>query len=239
MESGRPLTGKAALITGASRGIGLAIARKLAEMGANVALCARKPEPLAAAAAELKKLGVKVFSMPADITVAGDVTRLVNATTAALRPVDILVNNAGLGEFGPFHELSEADWDITLDTNLKGAFLMSRAVAPGMIQKRGGHIINISSLAGKNAFKGGAIYCASKWGLMGLTACMAEELRDYGIRVSVVCPGSVDTEFSLHEGRDKSKMLRADDVAHAVAALVTQGPTSFMSEVLLRPLQKP
>jgi 3-oxoacyl-[acyl-carrier protein] reductase len=239
MDTAKVLTGKVALITGASKGIGLAIARRLGEMGASLAICARKPDPLAAAAAGLKKLGGQVFAMPADITIAGDVTRLANATGAALGPVDILVNNAGLGEFGPFHELSEADWDTTLDTNLKGAFLMSRAVAPGMIQKRGGHIINISSLAGKNAFKGGAIYCASKWGLMGLTACIAEELRDYGIRVSVVCPGSVDTEFSLHDGKDKSRMLTPEDVAHAVETIVTQGPTSFLSEILLRPLQKP
>jgi 3-oxoacyl-[acyl-carrier protein] reductase len=187
----------------------------------------------------LKKLGIDAFSMAADITRAGDIARLVDATRTALGPVDILVNNAGLGRFGPFHELAESDWDITLDTNLKGVFLMSRAVAPEMIQRRAGQIINISSLAGKNAFKGGGIYCASKWGLMGLTACMAEDLRDYGIRVSAVCPGSVATEFSLHAGKDTSKMLQPDDVAHAVAALVTQGPTSFMSEILLRPLQKP
>jgi 3-oxoacyl-[acyl-carrier protein] reductase len=116
---------------------------------------------------------------------------------------------------------------------------MSRIVAPEMIQRRTGHIINIASLAGKNAFAGGGIYCASKFGLMGLTACMAEDLRNYNIRVSAVCPGSVATEFSLHKGRDHSNLLQPVDVAHAVAALVTQGPTNFMSEILLRPLAKP
>jgi 3-oxoacyl-[acyl-carrier protein] reductase len=239
MDTAKPLAGKVALITGASRGIGLAISRRLGEMGARLSLCARNPNPLATAAAGLKKLGMEVFSMTADVTRAADVTRLVDATRTALGPVDILTNNAGLGHFGPFHELSESDWDSTLDTNLKGVYLMSRAVAPEMIQRRSGQIINISSLSGKNTYKGGGIYCASKWGLMGLTGCMAEELREYGIRVAAICPGSVATEFSLHVGKDTSKMLQADDVAHAVAAMVTQGPTSFLSEILLRPLQKP
>jgi 3-oxoacyl-[acyl-carrier protein] reductase len=239
MERAQPLAGKVALVTGASRGIGLAIAHQLGEMGARLSLCARKPEPLAAAAAGLQKSGIEAFSMMADVTRAADVTRLVDETRKALGPVDILVNNAGLGQFGPFHELSESDWDITLDTNLKGVFLMSRAVAPEMIQRRTGQIINISSLSGKNTYKGGGIYCASKWGLMGLTGCMAEELREFGIRVAAICPGSVATEFSLHVGKDTTKMLQATDVAHAVASLVTQGPTSFLSEVLLRPLQKP
>ena len=115
---------------------------------------------------------------------------------------------------------------------------MSKAVAPGMIERRGGHIINIASLAGKNAFRGGGIYCASKWGLLGLTGCMAEDLRQY-IRVSAICPGSVATDFSPHTGKDTSKLLQAEDIAHAVEMIVTQAPQSFISEVLMRPTQKP
>jgi NADP-dependent 3-hydroxy acid dehydrogenase YdfG len=153
--------------------------------------------------------------------------------------VEILVNNAGIGYFDPTHEASEHDWDSVLDTNLKSVFLMSKAVAPGMIERSGGHIINIASLAGKNAFRGGGIYCASKWGLLGLTECMAEDLRQYGIRVSAICPGSVATEFSPHAGKDASKMLQADDIAHAVEMIVTQAPQSFISEILMRPTQKP
>jgi 3-oxoacyl-[acyl-carrier protein] reductase len=126
-----------------------------------------------------------------------------------------------------------------LDTNLKSAFLTSRAVVPEMIRRKSGHIINISSLAGKSTFANGAIYCASKWGLLGLTGCMAEDLRAHGVRVSAICPGSVATEFSPHAGKDSSKMLQPDDVAHAVAALVTQSPGSFISEVQIRPTQKP
>jgi len=239
MSTTKELNGQVALITGANRGIGLAIAERLADMGARLAICARNAEKLNQAALSLQNRGAEVFSRVADVTDLADILKMVNETRAALGPVDILVNNAGIGHFGPFHELSDDEWDRTLNTNLKSVFLMSRAVAPEMIQRRTGHIINIASLAGKNAFAGGAIYCASKFGLMGLTACMAEDLRDYNIRVSAVCPGSVSTEFSLHQGRDHSKLLQPVDVAHAVAALVTQGPTNFMSEILLRPLQKP
>jgi NADP-dependent 3-hydroxy acid dehydrogenase YdfG len=138
------------------------------------------------------------------------------------------------------HEADEKNWDAVLDTNLKSVFLLSKAVAPGMVERRSGHIINIASLAGKNAFKNGGIYCASKWGLMGLTECMAEDLREYGIRVSVICPGSVATDFgSPASKKDPAKMLQPDDIAHAVEMLVTQAPQSFISEILIRPTQKP
>jgi NADP-dependent 3-hydroxy acid dehydrogenase YdfG len=167
------------------------------------------------------------------------VTALVQATEKNLGPISILVNNAGIGMFGPVQEKSEEDWDRVMNTNLKSVFLMTRAVAPGMIARKSGDIINISSLAGKNTFAGGALYCASKWGLQGLTGCMAEDLRGFGIRVSAICPGSVGTEFSGRGPKDPSKVLTAEDVAHAVAMVVTQGPQSFISEVQLRPVGKP
>lgn len=228
-----------ALITGASRGIGLAIARRLGSMGARIAMCGRDPAHLEQSAAMLRSEGIEVFSMPADVARAGDVLALVERTREKLGEIDILVNNAGVGIFRAAHELTEDEWDRVIDTNLKGVFLMSRAVAMEMIRRRAGHIINISSLAGKNTFAGGGVYCASKWGLLGLSASMAEDLRGHGIRVSAVCPGSVATEFSPHAGKDSAKMLQPDDVAHTVAMLVTQAPQSFISEVLLRPTQKP
>jgi NAD(P)-dependent dehydrogenase (short-subunit alcohol dehydrogenase family) len=231
--------GKVALITGASRGIGLAIARSLAGLGAKVALCARDPKRLETAAAGLKQTGASVVAIPADVRGADEIASLVRETEHALGPIEILVNNAGIGYFAPVQEASEANWDAVLDTNLKAVFLLSKAVAPGMIQRRAGHIINIGSLSGKSAFAGGAIYCASKWGLLGLTQCMAEDLRPYGVRVSAVLPGSVATDFSPHTGKDTSKMLQPEDVAHAVESLVTQAPQSFISEVLIRPAQKP
>jgi len=234
-----PAEGKVALITGASRGIGLAIARGLAGLGAKVALCARDLQRLEKAAASLREAGASVAAIPADVRNAHEIVPLVSKTEQSLGPIEILVNNAGIGYFGPVQEASEANWDSILDTNLKAVFLLSRAVAPGMIQRRAGHIVNIGSLAGKSAFAGGAIYCASKWGLLGLTQCMGEDLRPYGIRVSAVLPGSVATDFSPHAGKDPSKMLQPDDVAHAVESIVTQAPQSFISEVLIRPAQKP
>jgi len=233
------LNGQVALITGSSRGIGLAIARRLGQMGARVSLCARKKTDLDRAAADLRAAGIEVLAVPTDVTRPDEVSRLVSETQRSLGAVDILVNNAGIGIFGPFYHQTEADWNSVLDTNLKSVFLTSRAAAPEMIRRKSGHIINISSLAGKNTFANGAIYCASKWGLLGLTGCMAEDLRPHGVRVSAICPGSVATEFSPHAGKDPSKMLQPDDVAHAVAALVTQSPGSFISEVHIRPTQKP
>jgi 3-oxoacyl-[acyl-carrier protein] reductase len=239
MNAGTAAKGKIALITGASRGIGLAIARSLAGLGAKVALCARDPKRLEAAAAGLKQAGASVVAIPADVRGANEIADLVRETEQSLGPIEILVNNAGIGYFAPVQEASEANWDAVLDTNLKAVFLLSKAVAPGMIQRRGGHIINIGSLSGKSAFAGGAIYCASKWGLLGLTQCMAEDLRPHGVRVSAVLPGSVATDFSPHTGKDTSKMLQPEDVAHAVESIVTQAPQSFISEVLIHPAQKP
>ena len=233
------LAGQVAVVTGASRGIGLAIARRLGQMGARVSLCARNAANLERAASDLRAAGIQVLALRTDVTRGDEVASLVSETQRAFGPVDILVNNAGIGIFGPFQEQTEEDWNAIMDTNLKSVFLVSRAVAPGMIRRKTGHIINIDSLAGKSAFANGAIYCASKWGLLGLTGCMAEELRAHGIRVSAICPGSVATEFSPHAGKDPARMLQPEDVAHAVAALVTQAPGSFISEVLMRPTQKP
>jgi 3-oxoacyl-[acyl-carrier protein] reductase len=236
--TGSMLSGKTALVTGASRGIGRAIALQLGRMGASVAICARSRDQIERTAADLRDKGIRALPIVADVTSADDVERMIQQTCSELGEIEILVNNAGIGVFGPFHERSEADWDAVLGTNLKAVFLASRAIAFRMIHAGGGHIINISSLASKSAFAGGAIYCASKWGLMGLTACMAEDLRVHGIRVSVICPGSVATDFSPHAGRNPSTLLQPEDVAHAVAMLVTQSAQSFISEVDVRPLRK-
>lgn len=234
-----PLRGQVALVTGGSRGIGLAIAQRLGEMGARVAICGRDPAALEDARRTLGQAGFEILAIPADVSIARAAEELVARTQQALGDITILVNNAGVGVFGPAHELREEDWDRVMDINLKGVFLMSRAVAPQMIRHGTGHIVNISSLAGKNTFVGGGVYCASKWGLLGLTGCMGEDLRSYGIRVSAVCPGSVETEFSPHTGKEPARMLQPSDVAHAVAMLVTQAPQSFISEVQMRPTRKP
>ncbi|HWF14137.1 MAG TPA: SDR family NAD(P)-dependent oxidoreductase [Candidatus Acidoferrales bacterium] len=233
------LTGNVALVTGASRGIGFAIARRLGQMGARVSICGRDATKLEQSTAALRSEGIDILSVVADVAREDQILSLVQKTQNEFGSIDILVNNAGIGLFGPFHEFSEADWDRVMDTNLKSVFLASRAVAPEMIRRQAGYIINISSLAGKNTFANGAIYCASKWGLMGLSGSMAEDLRGYGIRVSTICPGSVATEFSGQTKKNPDKALQPDDIAHAVAALVTQSAGSFISEVHIRPTRKP
>jgi 3-oxoacyl-[acyl-carrier protein] reductase len=233
------LAGRVALITGASRGIGFAIARRLGRMGARVSICGRDQAKLDQAAFLLRGEAIDTLATLTDVTCTDQVFSVVRKTQEQFGPIDILVNNAGTGVFGPFHKFGVTDWNAVLDTNLKAVFLTSSAVAPEMIRRQAGHIINISSLAGKNTFANGAIYCASKWGLMGLTGAMAEDLRAYGIRVSAICPGSVATDFPGQGGKNAAKILQPDDVAHAVAALVTQAEGSFISEVHIRPTRKP
>jgi NAD(P)-dependent dehydrogenase (short-subunit alcohol dehydrogenase family) len=234
------LTGQVAVITGAGRGIGAAIARKLAEMGAVAMLCGRTRAPLESTAAAIARTGRRAEVAECDVMELSSVEKFAAHVEGSFGRLDILVNNAGIGGFGgPLHQMPPESWDKLLNTNLRGVYYCIRALAPLMVRAGGGHIVNISSLAGKNPLPNGAAYAASKWGLNGLSYSVAEELRGYNIRVSVVCPGSVDTELTPHTGKDPRKMLQPDDVAHVVAMLVTQAPQSFASEVLLRPTLKP
>lgn len=240
MDTGRPLFGQVAVITGAGRGIGAAIARKLAGMGATAILCGRTKSSLDATSQAIINAGGKAEVIPCDVTTLHQVEYAAARVDSTFGRVDILVNNAGVAGFNDLlHDLSPDEWDRILNTNLRGVYYMIRAFAPLMIRAYSGHIINISSLSGKNALPKGAAYAASKWGLNGLTYSVAEELRGHNVRVSVICPGSVETELSPHEGKDPKKMLQPDDVAQAVAMLVTQTPQSFVSEILIRPTQKP
>ena len=235
-----PLSGQVAVVTGAGRGIGAAIATKLAELGVSAVLCGRTLLPLESTARMITEAGGKAEVLLCDVSDLGSVEAAAQRVAASLGRVDILVNNAGIGGFGgPLHQLPPESWDAILNTNLRGVFYTTRAFAPMMIRARSGHIINISSLAGKNALPNGAAYAASKWGLNGLSYSLAEELRAHNIRVAVLCPGSTNTDLSPHAGKDPAKMLQPEDVAHAVAMLVSQTPQSFISEILLRPTQKP
>jgi 3-oxoacyl-[acyl-carrier protein] reductase len=234
------LAGQVAVVSGAGQGIGAAIARKLAGMGAAVVLCGRTQAALDSVATAIKKAGGRAEPIPCDVTNLQSVQDMVRRAESAFGRVDVLVNNAGIGGVGgPLHELAPEGWDEILNTNLRGVYYAIRAFAPLMIRARSGHIINISSIAGKNALPNGAAYAASKWGLNGLSYSVAEELRTHNIRVSVICPGSTNTDFSPHTGKDTSKMLQPEDVANAVAMLLTQSPQSFVSEIVVRPTQKP
>jgi 3-oxoacyl-[acyl-carrier protein] reductase len=235
-----PLAGQVAVITGAGRGIGAAIALGLSSLGATTVLCGRTRSALESSAQKIAQAGGTAEVVPCDVTSLDSVEAAARQVETSFGRVDILVNNAGIGGFGgPLHQLPPDAWEQILNTNLRGVFYTTRAFAPMMIRAQSGHIINISSLAGKNALPNGAAYAASKWGLNGLSYSIAEELRSYNIRVAVVCPGSTNTELSPHAGKDHSKMLQPEDVAHAVTMLVTQAPQSFVSEILMRPTQKP
>jgi len=240
MDTASPLHRQVAVITGAGRGIGAAIARQLAALGATTVLCGRTQSTLDQTALSITETGGKAEVIPCDVTVLHQVQHAAARMESTFARVDILVNNAGVGGFDSLlHDLPPEEWDRILNTNLRGVYFTIRSFAPLMIRARSGHIINISSLAGKNALANGAAYAASKWGLNGLSYSVAEELRKHNIRVAVICPGSVHTELGPHTGKDPRKMLQPADVAHAVAMLVTQAPQSFMSEILLRPTQKP
>lgn len=240
MDTEHSLVGQVALVTGAGRGIGAAIARKLASLGASVVLCGRTQSSLDATAQAILTAGGKAEVIPCDVTLLHQLEYAAARVDSTFGRLDILVNNAGVGGFTKLlTELPPEDWDRILNTNLRGVYFSVRAFAPLMIRARSGHIINISSLAGKNALPKGAAYAASKWGLNGMSYSLAEELRPHNIRVAVICPGSTETELGPHLGKDPKKMLQSDDIAHAVAMLVTQTPQSFISEILIRPTQKP
>lgn len=234
------LTEQVAVVTGAGRGIGEAVSKRLAKLGATVLLIARDAGRLAEVKRQIEAPGGKAESFPLDLLHEAAITALAGSIKERHGRCDILVNNAGIGAMGsPLYETSPETWDAVMATNLRAPYLMIRALAPLMIAAQSGHIINISSLAGHNPLKNGAAYAASKWGLNGLTYSVAEELRDHGIRVSVVAPGSVNTAFGSSKIADASWKIQPDDVANVVAMLATQSPQSFVSEVLLRPTRKP
>jgi NAD(P)-dependent dehydrogenase (short-subunit alcohol dehydrogenase family) len=234
------LNQKIAVVTGGGRGIGAAIAMKLAQMGASVVVCGRTKKIIDESATQIRKAGGTAEAIACDVSDWNSVAALAQQVQQKYARLDILVNNAGIGGFStPLQSLPIENWDAILNTNLRGVFYTIRAFAPMMIASGGGDIVNISSLAGKNALPNGAAYAASKWGLNGLTYSVAEELRQHKIRVSAVCPGSTHTDLSPHEGKSPDKMLRSEDIAHAVAMIVTQRPNAFVSEVLIRPTVKP
>ena len=234
------LKGKIAVVTGGGRGIGAGISQRLATLGATVVLCGRTRAPLDATASSIRQAGRQCEVFECDVSRLDSVEAFAKHVESSFGRLDILVNNAGVGGVRvPLHQFPPGVWDEVMNTNLRGVYYTIRSFAPLMLRSGGGHIVNISSLAGKNALPNGACYAASKWGLNGLSYSVAEELRGHNIRVSVICPGSTLSEWGHHGGKDLKKLLLPDDVAHAVAAIVTQAPQSFISEILLRPTQKP
>jgi 3-oxoacyl-[acyl-carrier protein] reductase len=229
---------RVAVVTGAGRGIGRAVAVELGRLGARVILAARSRTELEETAGII---GSSASVVPTDVRKKEELQRLFEQVAMTAGPVDILVNAAGIGIFGPVADFTDEDFENLIQTNLRGIFFACRFVLPSMIERKTGHIINIASIAGKVGSANRAAYCASKFGVVGFTESLAEEVRQHGVRATVVCPGSTDTPFSGHGASAKSRerMLRPADIAHAVRTIVTQEPNSFISEIIMRPTQKP
>ena len=231
------LKSKIAIVTGGSRGIGLAIAQTLVAQGVQATITGRNQSELLAARSRLEAAGPgAVEALRADVRSYAEVDRAVAATVARFGGLDILINNAGVGIFSDVAEMTPEQWSEVIDTNLSGVFYACHAAIPYMRRRGGGFIINVSSLAGKNAFTGAAAYCASKSGLNAFSESLMQEVRYDNIRVSYVMPGSVATRFSSgDEASGADWKIAPEDVAEVVLDLLRLGSRSLASRVELRP----
>jgi len=234
-------TGKVAVVTGGSRGIGLAIARALLQRGAQVAITATSDATLRTGAAELEKVSATGAVLPirADVRRYEQVEQAIEDAARHFGGLDVLVNNAGVGVFRPVAEMTVDEWHRVIDTNLTGVFYGCRAVLPHLRSRGGGWIINISSLAGANAFPEAAAYCASKAALNAFSEALMQEVRHDGIRVAYVMPGSVRTDFTHPTSGSDDWKLAPGDVAQVVADLIAHPSRSLPSRVEIRPSQPP
>jgi NAD(P)-dependent dehydrogenase (short-subunit alcohol dehydrogenase family) len=232
------IEGKSALVTGATRGIGLAIVHALARRGAGIFLCARRKDDVDRTVAALRSKGTeRVAGTACDVRDFDQVHAMIRDAATKLGGLDILINNAGIGSFSYVEKMPVDEWKATLETNLSGVFYCCHEAIPLMKRSGGGYIINIGSLAGKNAFPGGAAYNASKFGLIGFSEALMQEVRHDHIRVSYVMPGSVNTEFAQGEEQKRSNTwkLWPEDVAEVVVDLLEMDPRALPSRVELRP----
>ncbi|HEX6105568.1 MAG TPA: SDR family NAD(P)-dependent oxidoreductase [Gemmatimonadales bacterium] len=227
-----------ALVTGATAGIGRATAFALGRAGFRVAVCARTAAPLDRLVAELRAEGIEAAGAPADVGDAGQVDGAVRRLAGELGEIEVLVNNAGVLIARPFLELTPEDWDLTMATNLRGLFLMTRAVLPGMRTRRRGTIVNVASLSARTGFAGGAAYAASKHGVLGFSRSLMLEVRKEGIRVIAICPGSVATGMLRDQPMlksDPSRILQPEDVAASILLAVRLPERAMVSELDIRP----
>ena len=234
------LAGLTAIVTGSSKGIGYSIAEALARANANVVVSARKAAEVTEAARRLEALGSgKVLGIPCDVGRLDDVRRLVGQTAETLGGIDVLVNNAGFGIFAPIDQIAPEDWDRLIATNLSGVFYCCREAIPHLRDSLDAWIINIASLAGKNPFAGGSAYNASKFGLVGFSEAMMLDVRQQGIRVSYIMPGSVDTYFNHNEPGAGAWKIQPEDVGQVVMDLLALPKNSLVSRVEMRPSRPP
>jgi 3-oxoacyl-[acyl-carrier protein] reductase len=234
------LAGKVALVTGAGRGIGKAVSLLLAESGCRVALASRTLDQLQQVQSIIQEKGGDAHSVPTDLTRDDDIARLVDSIREKWGGVDILINNAGWGKRAPVVRAKIEDWDRTWRVNLRAPMLLAQLLLPHMISKEEGAVINIGSISGKSGEANGAAYSASKFGLIGFTQSVYEEVREYGIKVAVILPGFVDTPLiPPNRQLDRSKMIRAEDIAQTVHFVLTSTETCCPVEITVRPQKSP
>ena len=231
------LKGKVAVITGASKGIGKAIAFTLAEAEARVVLAARTHDVVGKVAADIRESGADAIAIPTDVTDVDAVKNLIKSTLGSYQKLDILINNAGNGIFGNVTDFDTSDWDSVINSNLKGVFLCTKYALPHLLEQDGGQIINVLSIAAKVAFPASGAYCAAKAGALALTKVLAAEVRGQNVRVTAVLPGSVETPFwdNISQHPDFEKMLKPEHVANVVLSVCQQPLGMVTEEVVVMP----
>lgn len=237
------INGKVALVTGASRGIGRASALAFAQEGAHVVVTARTQDELDTLAEEIRGMGVKALAAAGDASSAEDVERIRQQVEAEMGQVDILVNNAGVAKYGSFLENTVDDYDWMMNTNVRSTFLFTHAFLGGMVERKSGSVIIVSSQAGLHGYGGEAVYCATKFAQVGFAEAIDKEYRESNIKVSVIAPGGVNTHFAFGTGRTPgepyiAEMLEAESVADAVVFAAKQSPKSRILVLGMRPMSE-
>lgn len=235
------IKGKRAIVTGSTKGIGRAIAEALLDRGASVAITSRTKSDVDQTVGQLSAGGHQVFGRACDVSKREDMESLIAATGELWGGIDILINNAGIGVFKPVEQMKAEEWRSTIATNLDALFYACHAVIPWMKKAGEGFIVNIGSLAGKNAFSGGAAYNASKFGLIGFSEALMQEVRYDGILVAYIMPGSVDTAFGSGMGNqgEASWEIAASDVAEVLMQTLERHPRCLTSRIEMRPSKPP